>query len=113
MRISANWVPEAKLLTFEVRSAPSGKTRTSSDEFGAPTSQLAAVVQLLLPPRPVQVCVAGARRSSSASTRGRAAARRGFAVDFRDFLPRAPRPNEESVIAKAPPSKKKETSDQT
>src|SRR5262245_45272272 len=33
-------------------------------------SQLAAVVQLLLPPSPVQVWVAGASRASSASTRG-------------------------------------------
>src|SRR5205823_14281142 len=61
-----------RLLVLSSRLAPAGNTRLSSEAaepVGAtPPCQLAPVDQLELPPPPVQMNVAGARRDSSCST---------------------------------------------
>src|SRR5262245_54054420 len=67
MTIPANWVPAGKLLSLFFVAALFGKTRMSSAELGAPLDQLLPLVQLFDSAPPVQVCVAGTLRSSSAS----------------------------------------------
>src|SRR5437899_539474 len=77
MVIELNAVPALKSLVLVRLAAGTlpGNTR-SSPGFGAPADQLLALVQLNVPPRPVQVAVAGARRSSSASRNSRLDGRR-------------------------------------
>src|SRR5262245_16522616 len=76
-----NAVPAGKSLTFASWAAPAGKTKSSPGCGATSPTQLAAVVQLALPPPPSQVATAGARRDSRRSRRR--------VVGFMDWAPRS------------------------